>query len=502
MRSALSIMAATLMLAVGTGQLAVQAAPALKPSIIFILTDDQTLKDVEAMPKVRALLADRGVSFSNYFVSYALCCPSRSSILRGQYAHNTGVRGNLPPIGGFQTFHARGNETSTVGTWLQAAGYRTGYFGKYLNGYPRGVSPTYVPPGWDEWDSPAGGNPYSEFNYRMNENGKIVAYGAGPDDYMTDVLANKAVEFAQRGGKPFFIHLAVYAPHQPATPAPRYARAPVDGTAPRSPSFNEPDVTDKPSWLQRLNPLTTRQIAVMDLLYQRRLRSLLAVDDLVAALVDALRTSGQLEHTYIFFSSDNGFHFGDHRLPLGKNTAYEEDIRVPLIVTGPSVPAGRTVPHLAVNIDLGPTWADLAGAQTPNFVDGRSLVPLLGATPPPIDRWRQSILIEHWAQERGEEAESDEGTNPPAVPPRRLVRGTPTLAAIHTRDYVYIEYETGDRELYDLRKDPFELRNLIGTTGRPFLDAVAARLAALRRCAGPACRTAEDTAPPALPATP
>ncbi|HEY3248219.1 MAG TPA: sulfatase [bacterium] len=500
MRSTISVIAVTFTLILSTAvapALRGGAAPVEKPNIVFILTDDQTLADIGSMPKVQALLAARGVSFSNYFVSYALCCPSRSSILRGQYAHNTGVRGNVPPLGGFETFHARGDEASTIATWLRAAGYRTGYFGKYLNGYPRSVSPTYVPPGWDEWDSPAGGNPYFNFNYRMNENGSIVAYGSSPEDYLTDVLARKAVAFIHQGSRPFFIHLATYAPHMPATPAPRYRQAPVAATAARSPSFNEPDVSDKPSWLRGVSPLTPRQIAAIDFVYQRRLRSLMAVDDLVAAVVDALRASGQLERTYIFFSSDNGFHFGDHRLLLGKNTAYEEDISVPLIVVGPGVPAGRTVPHLALNIDLAPTWADLAGAAPPAFVDGRSLRPLLRSTLPPLDRWRQSVLIEHWAQERAEEAETDGGTSPPPVAPRRgFTRGVPTLAALRTRDYIYIEYATGDRELYDLRQDPFELQNLITSAPPPFLAAAGTRLTALKQCAAGTCRSAEDAPVP------
>jgi len=471
-------------------------APAVRPNIIFILTDDLDAKSIEVMPNLRALLVERGVTFTNFFVSYALCCPSRASILRGQYAHNTGIQGNRPPAGGFEKFHELGRENSTVATWLKAAGYRTGYFGKYLNGYPLGVEPTYVPPGWDEWNSPVTNSAYGMFNYRMNENGRIVSYGPNPEDYITDVLAKKATDFIRRGGQPFFIHLATYAPHGPATPAPRHADLFAGARAPRGPSFNEADVRDKPRWLQSRPPLTPPQITRLDLLYRRRLQSLQAVDDLIGSIIDTLRATGELQRTYVFFSSDNGFHLGEHRLPAGKNTAYEEDVHVPLIVTGPGVPAGRGVEHLAVNIDLGPTWAELAGAAVPTFVDGRSLFPLLGSSPPPTDHWRQSFLVEHFTEQRRPGDVDPEPPDEPAVPPQTAARAVPTLAALRTRTYVYVEYATGDRELYDLVRDPFELQNISATASQSLLADLAARLAAMRRCGGMTCRTLEDMPAP------
>jgi arylsulfatase A-like enzyme len=477
-------------------QLSALAAPADRPNIIFILTDDLDARSIEAMPKLKAMLIDRGVTFANFFVSYALCCPSRASILRGQYAHNTGVLGNRPPAGGFETFHDLGREASTVATWLKAAGYRTGYFGKYLNGYPLSVEPTYVPPGWDEWNSPVTNSAYRMFNYRMNENGKIVSYGSRPEDYITDVLARKTADFIRRGGQPFFIHLATYAPHGPATPAPRHADLFAGARAPRGPSFNEADVGDKPRWLQNRPQLLPRQIARLDVLYRRRLQSLQAVDDLIASIVDTLRATGELQRTYVFFSSDNGFHLGEHRLPAGKNTAYEEDIHVPLIVIGPGVPAARSVEHLAVNVDLAPTWAELAGAAAPSFVDGRSLLPLLESPPPPADRWRQSFLVEHFTEQRRAGDIDAEPPDEPAVPPQIAARAVPTLAALRTRTYVYVEYATGDRELYDLVRDPFELQNISDTASRSVLADLAARLAALRRCGGGACRNIEDLTAP------
>ncbi len=468
-----------------------------RPSIILVLTDDLDTKSVSVMPQLKALIADQGTTFANFFVTYALCCPSRSSILRGQYVRNHQVLTNTPPSGGFGKFQAVGNDQSTVATWLKAAGYRTTLMGKYLNGYPDRNNQTYIPPGWDEWYVPTTGGAYGNFNYRMNENGKLVDYGNKPEDYLTDVLARKASDFIRRAGHdgtPFFIYLATYAPHAPATPAPRHAIAFPNAGAPRPPSFNETDVSDKPTWVQDLPLLTPEQIARIDEHYRVRLRSLLAVDDLLKTLVEVMQTTGQLGRTYILFTSDNGFHLGEHRMLIGKNTGYDEDIRVPLIVRGPGVPARHTAAHLALNIDLAPTFAELAGAAVPAFVDGRSLVPLLRTTPLALVQWRQAFLVEHYVGPGRAEATGASGRRAPA----RRTRGTPELNGIRTQNAIYIEYVTGERELYDLVTDPFELQNLVRTVPANLLSQFAARLADLRRCAGAACRTAENAPVPSL----
>ncbi len=473
-----------------------------RPNIIVIVADDLDAASLEAMPRAKALLADQGTSFTNFFVSLALCCPSRATILRGQYAHNHQVLTNRPPNGGFQRFRALGHELSTVATWLHDAGYHTVLLGKYLNGYPQGVDPTYVPPGWDEWYSPVGGTPYANVSYRMNENGTIVSYGQREDDYLTDVLARKANDIIWRAadrGWPFFMYLATYAPHAPATPAPRHQDTFPGVAAPRPPSFNEDDINDKPAWLRNRPPLGPRQMEQIDALYRRRLQSLQAVDELIERLVGALEATGQLGRTYLFFTSDNGFHLGQHRLPQGKNTAYEEDIRVPLIVRGPGVPAGRVIEHLAANTDLAPTFAELAGLAAPEFVDGRSLVPLLSPEPPAPAQWRQAVLIEHFADRvPRRQAQEQRRREPPrerrAQPRRRPARGggAPTFAAIRTPQYVYIEYASGERELYDLRVDPYELSNLASAAPPALLSSLAERLHALQRCNGAGCRAVED----------
>lgn len=476
-----------------------------RPNIVFILTDDQDAESIAFMPQLQSLLKEEGTTFTNFFVNVSLCCPSRASILRGQYSHDTEILTNSPPRGGFETFHDSGKENSTVATWLQAAGYRTVLLGKYLNGYPTRNNLTYVPPGWSEWYSPAGGNPYSNFNYLLNENGRLVAYGSRSHDYMTDVLARKASDFIWRTAatdQPFFVYLATYAPHSPATPAPRHQNTFANVEAPRSPSFNEADVSDKPEYIRSRPLLDTRDIAEIDSSYRKRLQSLLAVDDLIAQVIDTLRATGQLEKTYIFFTSDNGYHLGQHRLLQGKQTTYEEDIRVSLIVRGPGVSAGQTLEHITGNIDLAPTFAELAGATVPNFVDGRSLVPLLGSNPPPTDGWRQAFLVQHWAARVTQAAESARGVlEPPDQPTLFLAQASqahamPEFQAIRTSDYLYVEYATGERELYDLRADPYELESLHATAEPSLITQLSGRLAELKSCAAQSCRAAEDASPP------
>src|SRR5262249_50264697 len=259
-----------------------KAKPGTKPNIVFILTDDLDRNlyfDASRFPKFNSLLVDKGTTFSNYFVTDSLCCPSRSSILRGQYVHNHDVRSNRPPIGGFEKFHNNGDEKSNIPTWLHDAGYRTGLLGKYLNGYPKGADETFVPPGWDVWASPTGSGGYSEYNYQLNESGKLVRYGASPQDYLVDVLSQKSGEFIQQSGdKPFFLYVAPFVPHQPATPAPRYADAFPGVQAPRTASFNQADVSAEPQWLQSTPLLSDQQIASIDTLYRQQLQSMLGVD--------------------------------------------------------------------------------------------------------------------------------------------------------------------------------------------------------------------------------
>jgi N-acetylglucosamine-6-sulfatase len=495
-------------------------------NVLFVLTDDMTLDDLQFMPQVAGLIADQGMTFDSEFDNVTLCCPARTSILRGQYSHNTGVLTNGGSNGGFETAHADNLEQSTIATAMRDAGYTTALFGKYLNGYPNTVSTSYIPPGWDTWSSSIKGNAYGEYRYTLNQNGKPVLYGDQPQDYGTNVYVSQARDFinqAAQKGAPFFAYLAVYAPHQPATPANQDLKTFPGLQAPRTAAFNEPNVSDKPQFIRDLPLLSQQQQRNIDNLYRRRAQSLQAVDRGVADLVNQLRQNGQLDNTYIIFTSDNGFHMGQHRMPSGKMTAYEPDIHLPLLVRGPGVQAGTHVRAITGNIDLAPTIAQLGGATLTDNPDGRSLVPFLTGNPGPDPDnpasptrmiatppdWRQVYLLEHWTDtstvvqdrsgagqlepddpDQGGVTPGDDTTQQAGQSPAGLVK-MPQFMGLRLPGFTYVEYTTGEKELYDLNADPEELRNLASSASPAFLAELSQRLDDLSDCAGDSCRGIE-----------
>jgi N-acetylglucosamine-6-sulfatase len=486
-----------LVLAVLQAGSAPRAATA-RPNVVFILTDDQDLllHSLDFMPQTRALIAQKGMTFQQDFVPLSLCCPSRSTILTGLYPHNHKIYNNRAPDGGFAKFEALGHEETTIATALHAAGYRTALFGKYMNNYPRQDDLTHVPPGWDEFASPAAGQPYTEFNYTLNENGSLVQYARDPDDYLTDVIAAKATDFIRRsaaGNSPFFLYLAPYAPHKPATPAPRHANLFASLHAPRTPSFDEADVSDKPARIRKLPRLSAADIAAIDALYRRRTQSLQAVDEAVAAVVQALEESGQLANTYIIFTSDNGFHMGQHRMKAGKYTPYETDVHMPLLVRGPGIAAGSATSLPTSSVDFAPTIAELAGAKLPFPVDGRSFAPILHGQRPA--GWRQVILLEQFAFVPANDVPP--GVLEPPDPQDGKVIAYPSHLGVRTANLKYVEYGTGEREVYDLRRDPDELNNLAAHSDPGWLARMSTLARALGACAGDACRQLEARPAPA-----
>ena len=437
-----------------------------RPNVIFVLADDLDYASAQQMPNLNSLLIEQGTSFENAFTSMSLCCPSRATILTGQYAHTNGIKGNKPPDGGFEAFRDEGLEGGTIAIQLQQEGYRTAYLGKYLNGYGTD-DPTYVPPGWDEWYGKL--NEQKLYDYRVNETGEEVSYGSEEEDFYTDVLSGQATDFVRRAApedEPFFAYVAPTAPHGPATPAERHEEAFTDEEAPRSPSFDEEDVSDKPSWRQDAERLSEEEISEIDAYHQKRLESMLAVDEMVGSLVDELEAAGELDNTYIFFTSDNGWLAGVHRIKEGKDRVYEESAHVPLFVRGPGVPVGASVEELTLNTDFAPTFADLTGTQF-GVADGRSLAPLL----------------------RGEES----GTGRSAILLEGFVgKGDRVYRAVRTGTHKYVEYGNGETELYDLEADPHELENVYETADPALVEDLKARLEALRECSGDGCREAED----------
>jgi N-acetylglucosamine-6-sulfatase len=333
---------------------------AAKPSIILILTDDMETGLVEHMPNVKALIVEQGATFARAYVNDPLCCPSRATILTGRYAHNTGVT-----LNSHKQFYEAGNPDQTVAVWLKTAGYRTALIGKYLNGYPLPVPETYVPPGWDHWTAHVDVGRSLFYNYRLNESGRLVDYGKAPDDYSTDLYAERANAFIRQAvadGAPFFLMLSVHAPHVPSTPAPRHTSLLQTLTAPKPPSFDEADVSDKPAYIRDKARASPDRLAKLDETYRQRVRSVQAVDEAVRALVDTLGASGRLAQTYLVFASDNGLLHGQHRVDRAKGMPYEEVVRIPLYVRGPGIRHGLVLEHMVGNVDLAPTISEWAGA--------------------------------------------------------------------------------------------------------------------------------------------
>jgi arylsulfatase A-like enzyme len=436
-----------------------------KPNVVVVMTDDQDVRSLRVMGAVKRQLQRKGTTFRNSFASFPLCCPSRVTFLTGQYAHNHRVLSNTPPEGGFESFR----DKRTLATSLKRAGYRTGWIGKYLNGYgaERGGSPRYIPPGWDEWRVLTA-RPNRLHGYTLNENGRLRDYGSEPRDYQTDVFARKAARFIQRSArhpKPFFLTVATGAPHSeggrtPGSLNPRPARRHKDrfrqAQLPDSPSFNEANVSDKPSFVRNRPRLDRERRRKLTLRYRGRLASLLAVDDAVDEIVRQLREERELGGTVIIFTSDNGFLLGEHRL-FAKTALYEESIRVPLIVRGPGFGRGAKRGQPTGNVDLAPTILDLAGARPGRAIDGRSLLPLARGPSVGADR---DILLEN-------------------------LKST----GIRTRRFMYAEHRGGERELYDLAADPFQLRSRHDDPAfRRVREQLADRLSSLRNCSGNTCR--------------
>ena len=417
-------------------------AQAQRPNIVLILTDDQRWDTVSAMPTVQTELVGKGVNFSNGFVVNSLCCPSRASILTGQYSHSTGVYTNTGNRG-LWAFR----EHETVAPALQAAGYTTAYVGKYLNGY----GGTRIPPGWNQWVAFSG---VGYYQYGLNVNGVVTPPGSG--EYSTDVLTRHAVSAIEGAPGPLFLTYAPYAPHAPANPAPRHANAFPRLDAWRPPNYNEEDVSDKPAWVRSLPSMGAGQQRELDEFRRDQLRSLLSVDDGVARILEALERTGRLENTMIVFTSDNGFAWGEHRRS-SKMDPYEESIRVPFVVRYDALRvAPRDERRFALNIDLAPTFAHLAGAYLPR-VDGQSLLPLLANSGIP---WRSDFLVEHLRAS--------------------ATANMPTYCAVRSTNSLYVSYETGEEELYDLVADRYQLTNLAKSpAARPALTALRARLGQL-----------------------
>jgi N-acetylglucosamine-6-sulfatase len=547
---------------------ATASATKQKPSFVVIQTDDETMEELYqaaklptgaeeyAMPNTLSLLGEKGETFSRYYTPYSLCAPSRVSLLTGRYAHNDNVRGNVPPNGGWTGFQSRNAYSHNLATWLQSAGYRTIHIGKILNGYgdPPYSPGTEVPPGWSSWHSVLNSDTDHYFyGYLMNNNGVVEGpygnsgnletreYGeiddAGcpyaplngkPCYYETDHFNQLAAEelAATSPEQPFYMQVDYTAPHgdfrKPAGPQPatrdlnRFAGAPLpDG---RAEGFNEGNVNDKPRFIREAPYLSATEIHTYRVYYQNVLNSLVSVDEGVKEIVDELGALHRLSNTYILFTSDNGFFFGQHRLVGGKFLAYEPSTHLPLIIRGPGIKPGSTSGQLVSTIDIAPTILELAGATADKSIDGSSMVPYMKE---PSLRSRRPILFESFVQTNDVE---DDGNAAPgeltasAKASGKLglkgTTGTPATASsastsssknpaahaslvappknyygIRLGPYKYIEWPDGEKELYDINKDPYELNNIARDPNffpiRAFLHEELVRL---EECSGRTCQ--------------
>ncbi|MCB1706372.1 MAG: sulfatase [Halioglobus sp.] len=520
-------------------------APSSQPNLVVVQLDDlsvdvmQTLLDGGWLPNIRTHLVEAGVSFDNSFVSTPEGTPSRATLLTGQYAHNHRVLSNQIPYalaggiawqGWLPGEGQAGRESSTIATWLQAAGYRTGFVGKYLNGYgeqaPVGVTEpaTYIPAGWTHWSGLLGQSAYRLYDYYLNENGAVLHFGTSEADYQTDVLAARAAGFVgDAGPEPFFLLLTPPAPrieivdplafltgneaHRElglgVRPAPRHAYLSdgdiTNGEMPElllKPSFNAADVSAKPACPRPLPPaapaltsdpacvaenpvLDAAGIALLSTQYKSVLASMLAVDDLIGAVVDELIAVGKLDDTVIVLTADSGRFFGEHRL-LTERLPYEEAIRVPLVIRVPGGFAGVRSDAVVLNNDLAPTLVALAGVTPPYTPDGVSLLPLLQEQPGSAWPGRLGFLVEHWYMPSLLKSDS-----PTYLAWRRLQPQGLDFSYIATRADPGNADAVTAHEFYEMSGDPFQLSPI------KLPEAVEAdvdlRLRVFEGCAGIQC---------------
>ena len=496
-RAAVLVAAAVFLLPTG-GTSAQDANPAAPnaPNVVIVMTDDQRYDDMAALPRTRHFIGDAGVTFRKAYVSYPVCCPSRATFLTGQYAHNHGVKCLYLSCGGGYT-KLRQDEYLPV--WMERAGYVTSHIGKFLNGYGKDRAPD-KPKGWTEWEGLIDPYTYRMWGYRIFENDHSVTFGSVMREarslYQTDVLTNKALDFIgdrARGDRPFFLSLAYLAPHHESgktqgltgklvRPAPRHRGAYAGAPLPPMPAYNEADVSDKPRFIGRHHRRITgsREAAILKRFRERR-ESLLAVDEGVKKIIDKLRDTGELDNTYVIFTSDHGYMQGEHRIPQGKMVVYDPSTQVPLLIRGPGLPHGRSTNALVGNVDLAPTILEAAHARSPFRLDGRSMLRYARNVHLPN---RRPLLLETVGQGAHGRTNTREGGT----------RGTqprvPAWAAVRTSRWLYVEYRDGSRELYNVRRDRWQMNSVIDDPRRR-QDARTLRriLQDLKKCRGRRCDT-------------
>jgi arylsulfatase A-like enzyme len=466
------------------------------PNIVLVMTDDQAMSQTgpQYMPRVTELLADQGTTFDNAFLTTPLCCPSRAALLTGQYGHNNGVLTSAYPY-----LRHKGN---VLPVWLHRAGYVTAHVGKFLNRYHQRDRQTAVAPGWDQWYTELDASQDTYYDWDLSRNGRRIHYGSAPRDYAPRVFERSAVRLVRRFAphrRPLFLEVDEIAPHPRkhgkgihcgAVPDPRDIGKFSDASLPLTPSFNEPDVSDKPSFLAHQPRLTDQQVRRQAARYRCGLASLQEVDRTVGHLYREFRSLGELGKTVFIFYTDNGVFFGEHRIWGGKLYPYEEADRTPLYIRLPPRYRNARVPRVSqpvANIDLAPTMLALANARpcsAPSHcrvMDGRNLLPLLRGRSPGWAAQRPLGIELHLSYSNRKHAACVyAGVRlPGAVFVRHTMVGAPTGGHC-VRDV--------ERERYDLAQDPYELHNLCFGGGRCPDDSeqqtLRHLLARIRHCSG------------------
>jgi N-acetylglucosamine-6-sulfatase len=464
-------------------------------NILVVMVDDATAEEIRVMKNVKELLAAQGTTFANFYTTTPNCCPSRGGYYLGQYPHNTGVRDNIPPLGGANAFIPHENES--LGVWMQRAGYYTAQIGKYLNGWGNpekpddwkgGIKPQ---PGWDHWFVGIDPTTYSYYDYKISDDGIERAWGHLPTDYQTDITGAEAVKTVKEAAatkKPWFVSWTPMSPHVAGKesttvpgevpsgfepiPADKYRGAFANEPLPKTPSqvfgpaaAESADVQGKPEYVRTRVKDKPAGEAAMTHAYQAELEALQSVDEWVGNLYRTLQETGQLDNTDIIFWSDNGLFHGEHGL-IQKGLLYEEAAHIPLIIRGPGFPAGKQADQLTLNIDLTPTILSIANAASPTPLDGRNLAPLANDASAARNR---AILLEYWYSYT------------------KL-----TTMGIRSGSWAFLEWSTGELELYDLKTDPHEMHNLASEPSKALVIAeLRPRLLALATCKGPTCEDSD-----------
>jgi N-acetylglucosamine-6-sulfatase len=416
-------------------------------NVVVILSDDERWDGTTVMQNVQRLLVDHGVNFTNAHVTTSMCGPSRASILTGQYAHHTGVLDNF----GAHAYPAfKEDEENDLPVWMHDAGYKTALVGKYINAYTGAAGHHAIPPGWDDWQVMDSIPMEAYYNYSINDNGRLVHYGSKPKDYSTTVLTHKAVNFIHGARRPFFLYFAPVAPHLPAIPAKR-DQGKLENIAPlHSPAFNQRNIGKEPWRFWHKDLLSAGAQLYINHVRIKQEEALLSLDRSVGRVVQALKDRHELNRTVIVYTSDNGFLWGEHRLG-GKVWPYQESTHVPLVVRTPWTTRAQKNNQPVLNIDLAPTITELAGVTPGLPEDGRSFVPFLHGEQTP---WRHAFLEEYLGKDMLHDG------------------GPPPYVSVQTRRNLWVEYRNGWRELYDLKRDPWELDNIAGSPSTRPLQAL------------------------------